>query len=93
MARMANDPTLTLDTCGLLCPMPLLRLGRAVRDAHEAGSSDQTFRLLATDRKAKTDIPAYCAEHGLTLIEEWEEEGVYGFIVRYQQDQYLEPIL
>jgi tRNA 2-thiouridine synthesizing protein A len=51
-----------VDARGLRCPLPALRLARAVR---EGGPG--RYRLLADDPAASTDIPALCAERGWVL--------------------------
>ncbi|MFN3371143.1 MAG: sulfurtransferase TusA family protein [Sphingomonadaceae bacterium] len=48
---------------GLRCPLPALRLARAVR---EGGPG--RYRLLADDPAATHDIPALAAERGWTLL-------------------------
>jgi tRNA 2-thiouridine synthesizing protein A len=53
-----------VDARGLRCPIPALRLARAVR---EGGAG--RYRLLADDPAADADIPALCAERGWTLLE------------------------
>lgn len=53
-----------LDARGLRCPLPALRLARAVR---EGGPG--TYLLLADDPAARRDIPALCAERGWQLLE------------------------
>lgn len=47
---------------GLRCPLPALRLAKAVRD-HGPG----LYHLVADDPAAETDIPALCSERGWTL--------------------------
>ncbi|MCG2840252.1 sulfurtransferase TusA family protein [Sandaracinobacter sp. RS1-74] len=49
---------------GLRCPLPALRLARAVR---EGGAGD--YELRADDPAAERDIPALCAERGWALLE------------------------
>ncbi len=44
---------------GLRCPLPSLRLARAVR---EGGPGE--YLLLADDPAAARDVPALCAERG-----------------------------
>lgn len=65
MAQPIKSPagTMLVDARGLKCPLPALRLARAVR---ERGPG--RFRLLADDPAARTDIPALCAERGWTLV-------------------------
>jgi tRNA 2-thiouridine synthesizing protein A len=55
-----TSPTAILvDARGLACPLPALRLARAVRE-HGSGR----YRLLADDPAAAKDIPALAAERG-----------------------------
>lgn len=60
----ATDAPTEVDARGLRCPIPALRLARAVR---EGGPG--YYRLLADDPAADADIPALCAERGWTLLE------------------------
>lgn len=57
------SPPMTLDARGLNCPLPVLRLNKHLRDV-PAGAE---IVLLATDRAALRDVPAYCAAHGHTV--------------------------
>lgn len=68
-----SDPNQKLiDARGLRCPLPALRLARAIR---EQGSGH--YRLLADDPAAERDIPALCNERGWTL----QDQGAGGFLV------------
>jgi tRNA 2-thiouridine synthesizing protein A len=60
----ATDAMIEVDARGLRCPIPALRLARAVR---ERGPG--RYRLQADDPAADSDIPALCAERGWTLLE------------------------
>lgn len=53
-----------IDATGLHCPMPVLRLQKALRDM----KSGERIRLLATDKMASVDVPHFCSEHGHALI-------------------------
>jgi tRNA 2-thiouridine synthesizing protein A len=59
----ATGDAAEVDARGLRCPIPALRLARAVR---EGGPG--RYRLLADDPAADADIPALCAERGWTLL-------------------------
>lgn len=61
MQASENQPTL-IDARGLRCPIPALRLARAVR---EGGPG--RYILLADDPAASQDIPALCYERGWQL--------------------------
>jgi tRNA 2-thiouridine synthesizing protein A len=60
-----------IDATGLSCPMPILRLQKALRDIASGGH----IRLLASDPMAAIDVPHFCQEHGHTLIASAEQDG------------------
>jgi len=68
MATPTEDRS--LDCRGLLCPMPVVRTSREMKGLQPG----QVLKLLATDRGAVTDIPAWAADTGNELLE-WREEG------------------
>lgn len=51
---------LEIDARGLLCPLPVLRLRRALRTLPPGA----TVALLADDRMAALDVPHFCAAEG-----------------------------
>lgn len=53
-----------IDSRGLLCPLPVLKLRKALKDAPKG----HIVRLLATDPAAVIDVPHYCAESGNLLL-------------------------
>jgi tRNA 2-thiouridine synthesizing protein A len=53
-----------IDATGLKCPMPVLRLQKALR----ALDSGARVTLLATDGMAAIDVPHFCAEQGHALL-------------------------
>ena len=69
---MEQNPAI-INAMGMRCPLPALRLAKAVR---EAGSG--LYRLEADDPAAASDIPALCAERGWDLV----ETGPGWFLVR-----------
>jgi tRNA 2-thiouridine synthesizing protein A len=54
-----------VDARRLLCPLPVIRLQQAVKQA-QAG--DQ-IALYCTDPGARSDVPAWCRVHGHTVLE------------------------
>lgn len=58
----------TVRAIALRCPLPALRLARAVR----AGGPGH-YRLLADDPAAQGDIPALCMERGWRLVDKGED--------------------
>ncbi|MEQ5796067.1 sulfurtransferase TusA family protein [Paracoccus sp. NFXS7] len=68
-----------LDARGLLCPLPVLRLRKALL-AMPAGA---TIRLIATDGMAMVDVPHFCGQAGHAMIGMRDlGDGVTEFTVR-----------
>ena len=68
-----------IDCLGLACPIPVVRLARAVGDA-EVG---QVVELLADDPGAKVDIPVWCRLKDQELLgRDDRPEGGWTFRVR-----------
>ena len=73
-----------LDAKGLVCPLPVLRLNRALRGM-EPG---ERLRLLTTDRASVADVRAFCRETGHQLTGFAEEPGgVFSFVVRRRDSE------
>ncbi len=67
-----------VDARGLMCPLPLLRLKKALQ-AVERG---QVVRVLATDPAAVLDFGVFIEQAGHGLLRRSEEEGVLYFLIR-----------
>jgi len=66
----------TLDATGLLCPLPVLKARRALREVPAGG----ILEVLATDPGAVKDFEHFCETTGCELIETSEEaDGVFRF--------------
>lgn len=76
MAAATEDRV--LDCRGLLCPMPVVRTSREIK----ALQPGQVLKMLATDRGAITDIPAWADDTGNELLEWREEDGALVFLIR-----------
>lgn len=77
---MSGAPVdLELDCRGMLCPLPVIELGRRFGEVPVGG----LVAVVATDVAARTDVPAWCrmrgqeylGEHGLT-------DGSVRYVVR-----------
>jgi len=60
-----------VDARGLLCPLPVIRLAKAARDA----PTGTRITILTNDPAARHDIPAWCRMRGHTLREMTEMAG------------------
>ena len=67
-----------LDVTGLMCPLPVLKLGKRMR----ALPPGTTVAVLATDPAARIDVPHYCAESGNELVSEEIDGDTLRFVVR-----------
>ena len=79
MARaMPSSPEeIVIDARGHRCPVPTLRLRRALA-APVAGGR---VRLLADDPLARIDVPHFAASIGAEVLERSEAEGVLTFLI------------
>lgn len=69
---------LELDARGLMCPLPLLRLKKALVGMN----SGQIVRVQATDPAAVLDFGVFLEQGGHHLVDHWEESGILFFLVR-----------
>lgn len=67
-----------LDLKGLLCPIPVVKIARAIKDV-EVG---QTIEAVATDPGVLADIPAWCRSTGNELVGMDRENMTNKFLVR-----------
>jgi tRNA 2-thiouridine synthesizing protein A len=65
----------TLDATGLLCPLPVLKARRALREVPAGGTLD----VIATDPGAVKDFEHFCRTTGCELLESSEADGVLRF--------------
>lgn len=70
--------TTVLDTKGLNCPLPILRVKKAIKDVPAGG----TLQVLATDPGAVKDFEAFCKATGQQLLDWKEEGGVFTFNIK-----------
>ncbi len=68
----------TLDTSGLVCPIPILKARKALGEM-AAGS---VLEVLATDPAAPKDFLAFCKATGNSLMESGRRDGLYRFLIR-----------
>jgi TusA-related sulfurtransferase len=75
--------TKLLDARGLLCPMPIVKAGKEIKSL----APGEILKILATDRGAIADFPAWADDTGNELLE-WHEEagGVLVFLIKKAED-------
>ena len=72
-----DEPEILIDARGHRCPVPTLRLRRAL----EAAPVGARLRLIADDPMARIDVPHFLAEATAQLLESTESAGQLGFLV------------
>ncbi|CUX80097.1 MAG: tRNA 2-thiouridine synthesizing protein TusA [Roseibaca calidilacus] len=69
----------TLDTIGLLCPLPVLKARKRLKGL----GSGAVLRVLTSDPAALVDIPHFCHESGHALLETQDmPDGTHAFLIR-----------
>jgi len=77
MRRAMTTDEILVDARGHRCPVPTLRLRRALEQA-PAGAR---VRLLADDPLARIDVPHFVAQAGFQVLEQVEVERGLSFLV------------
>jgi tRNA 2-thiouridine synthesizing protein A len=72
------DSEIEVDARGLFCPLPVLRLARALRGK----PTGTVAHLLSSDPVSVQDVEVFCRDLGHTLLEARQEEDVFAFRVR-----------
>lgn len=70
-------PEILVDARGHRCPVPTLRLRRAL----EAAPAGARVRLLADDPMARIDVPHFAAEAGAEVLEREDADGALSFLI------------
>ena len=71
-----------LDTCGLLCPLPVLRARKRLM----ALPPGALLAVLADDPAAAVDLPHFCEEAGHRLIGQSRDGTVRRFLIERGPD-------
>jgi tRNA 2-thiouridine synthesizing protein A len=70
--------SLEVDASGHLCPLPLLRLKKALMEVQ----SGEVIKIIATDPAAHLDIGVYTDQCGHQILELTREMNVQVFFIR-----------
>ncbi|WP_339862421.1 sulfurtransferase TusA family protein [Thalassospira alkalitolerans] len=68
-----------LDACGLMCPMPVLKAKKALRDVPNGG----ILRVLATDPGSVADMKSFCEMTGNRLLSSTQENDVFIYHIEH----------
>lgn len=75
---VGSESAILVDCRGMLCPMPIIRLSKAVKGV-EVG---QLVKLLATDPGSEPDLKAWERQTGHTLLSSERTGSDFHFVVR-----------
>ena len=68
----------TLDTSGMLCPMPIVKTAKAIKGM-EVGA---ILEMISTDRGAMPDMKAWANQTKHELLEALEEGEKFRFVIK-----------
>ena len=72
------DHDQTLDACGLLCPLPVLK----ARKRLQGMAAGEVLRMEADDPVAVVDVPHFCDEAGHGLLTAETAGAVQVYLIR-----------
>ena len=67
-----------LDCRGLVCPMPVIKLSKAIKTIAQGA----VLEMLATDPGSVPDVQAFHRQTGHELVGQSEAAGVFRFLIR-----------
>ena len=74
---LGRNNLIELDTRGLLCPLPVLKL----RKLMDSIKQKEKIKLITDDPAAVVDVPHFCNEQGHHLLESCLGNGYDTFII------------
>lgn len=76
MAEVTEDRV--LDMRGFQCPIPVVKTNLAIREMADG----EVLKVLATDKGALSDFPAWAEDTGNQLLSSGEEDDALVFFIR-----------
>jgi cysteine desulfurase len=73
-----DEPAITVDSRGRLCPLPIIDLARAAAEV-PAGT---VVAVVSDDPAAAADVPAWCRMRGQDYLGERAAEGGTAYLIR-----------
>jgi len=71
-------PVQTLDCRGLLCPLPIIKLSKAIKGLQVGDAVE----MVATDPGSIPDMEAFQHQTGHQIVSQEQHDGVFRFVVR-----------
>ena len=73
-----QENAIELDTSGLNCPLPVLKLRKKLKEM----DSGQVVKVIATDPGSVKDFASFCKQTGDVLLESKEQDEKYIYTVK-----------
>ncbi len=73
-----DENAFELDTSGLNCPLPVLKLRNKLKKMHPG----QEIKVIATDPGSVKDFESFCNQTGDELLESKENEGKFIYRIK-----------
>ena len=67
-----------IDTSGLICPLPVLRTGKVIRQLN----SGEVLEVTATDPASREDMKSFCNTTGHVLLESRTDPERFVYLIR-----------
>ncbi|WP_085581742.1 sulfurtransferase TusA family protein [Thalassospira mesophila] len=81
MTAASQEPfSLVLDARGLMCPMPVLKTKKALRDVPAGG----VIKVMATDPGSVADMKSFCEMTGNVLLASLREDDVFVYHIEHR---------
>ena len=74
---LGRSTLIELDTRGLLCPLPVLKLRKLINSTKKKDK----IKLMTDDPAAIVDVPHFCNEQGYQILESHKENDYDLFII------------
>ncbi len=68
----------TLDCKGLMCPMPIVKLAKKMKELPVG----KVVEMISDDVGSKEDVPAWCKRTNNQLLEMKEDNGVFYYYIK-----------
>jgi tRNA 2-thiouridine synthesizing protein A len=75
-------PSIIVDTCGMFCPAPIIKLAESIRNIDAGG----VVELLSDDPAIEFDLPAWCRSSGHSVVSQSREGRKYVYRVRKKEE-------
>ena len=70
--------TTTLDTKGMICPLPILKAKKALKGL----AAGEVLEVIATDPGAVKDFDSFCRTTGNELMDTADADGIFTFTIK-----------